>query len=192
MPLSNEEKLLIDLRNIANSFEKKYIEDVANHILSDLRFPLWSGSSKPIQHHYGDGGLIQHTSEVVLLSLDMYDKFKDKYAMDKRIIFLSALFHDYGKVRDYKKISDLWVPTDHRRLIHHLSRSAIEWSEASDNLPIDIREGVLHVILSHHGNRNAGSPVAPKTREAWIVHLCDGISARLNDADTWDVVKGNE
>lgn len=165
---------------------------MANHILSDLRFPLWSGSSKPIQHHYGDGGLIQHTSEVVLLSLDMYDKFKDKYAMDKRIIFLSALFHDCGKMRDYKKISDLWVPTNYRRLIHHLSRSAIEWSEASVYLPIDIREGVLHVILSHHGNRNAGSPVAPKTREAWIVHLCDGISARLNDADTWDVVKGNE
>ena len=55
-----------------------------------------------------------------------------------------------------------------------------------------IQEDVLHVILSHHGNRLAGSPVAPKTREAWIIHLCDGISARLYDADTWDVVKSDK
>ena len=49
-------------------------------------------------------------------------------------------------------------------------------------------EDVLHAVLAHHGTREAGSPVAPKSRVAWLVHLCDGISARMYDADTMDVI----
>jgi len=53
----------------------------------------------------------------------------------------------------------------------------------------ELHDKVLHAILAHHGCREAGSPVAPKTREAWLVHFCDGISARMDDADTWDIIK---
>jgi len=93
-------------------------------------------------------------------------------------------------MRDYEEYNNgSWRSTEHKRLIHHLSRSAIEWAKCSTSLGIKLQEEVLHVILSHHGNRLAASPVAPKTREAWLVHLCDGISARLYDADTFDIVK---
>jgi 3'-5' exoribonuclease len=53
----------------------------------------------------------------------------------------------------------------------------------------DIEEEVLHAILSHHGMRQWGSPVAPKSRLAWLLHLADSMSARMADADTLDVVK---
>jgi 23S rRNA maturation-related 3'-5' exoribonuclease YhaM len=76
-------------------------------------------------------------------------------------------------------------------LIHHISRSAIIWAEAASRLYTNYSkyyEPVLHAILAHHGFREAGSPVAPKTRVAWLVHLCDNISARMDDADTFDIV----
>jgi 23S rRNA maturation-related 3'-5' exoribonuclease YhaM len=42
---------------------------------------------------------------------------------------------------------------------------------------------VTHAILSHHGQREWGSPVRPATKLAWILHTCDMMSARVNDCD---------
>jgi 3'-5' exoribonuclease len=44
-------------------------------------------------------------------------------------------------------------------------------------------DNVLHAILAHHGSREWGSPVVPLTKLAWMLHLCDGISARMDDAE---------
>jgi len=55
----------------------KHGRNVANQILTDSRFCKWTGSSKPNLHHYGNGGLLKHTREVVELSLDMCEKYKD-------------------------------------------------------------------------------------------------------------------
>jgi 3'-5' exoribonuclease len=85
-----------------------------------------------------------------------------------------------------------WSGSPHKRMIHHISRSAIEWSLAASRettLTTEMHEEVLHAILAHHGTRAWGSPVAPKSRIAWLVHLCDNISARMYDADTLDTVK---
>ena len=47
----------------------------------------------------------------------------------------------------------------------------------------DEHDEVLHAILSHHGRREYGSPVSPSTRIAWLLHLCDSISARMFDCN---------
>jgi 3'-5' exoribonuclease len=58
------------------------------------------------------------------------------------------------------------------------------------NNSIKINENnVLHNILAHHGQRAWGSPVAPATKEAWILHLADNLSARLDDCDKHDILK---
>ena len=107
-------------------------------------------------------------------------------------LFLAALYHDAGKLYDYVPMDDTleeWESTDHKRIIHHISRSAVMWTEACERSKISVyHEAVLHAILSHHGLRQFGSPVAPKSRVAWLVHYCDSISARMDDADTSDVV----
>jgi hypothetical protein len=173
------------LADLASSFDPQTVK-VARHVLDNPKFAEWSASSKSNQHHYGRGGLARHTTEVVGLCLAMASMTKNP--VDKRVLFLAALFHDYGKIWDY---SILWEGTLHKRLIHHISRSAVEWGKASaDKLPQDVQDKVLHAILSHHMSRPAGSPVAPKTREAWLLTLCDNISARMDDADTWDSIGG--
>lgn len=162
----------------------------------DYCSPLWddafwvcSGSSKPFQHHYGDGGLAQHTLEVTELCIDIANKFGDPEL--KQELLVSAIFHDYGKVWDYVKIDGVWTSSQHKRNIHHISRSVIEWNKHAyeyDKMNPNFIDAVTHNILAHHGCREYGSPVAPKSRAAWILHLCDGISARMNDCETLDVV----
>lgn len=167
----------------------------SSYLFETPDFFIWSGASKPFLHHYGKGGLARHTMEVINLCLEARKQFP-QYEINETELFLAALYHDSGKLYDYKPLDKEykeWGPTKHKRYIHHISRSAIMWTQAITPYP-DIaakyHEPVLHAILSHHCTRPAGSPVAPKTRVAWLVHLCDSISARLTDADTMDVITG--
>jgi len=189
-------------KNISKLAEKaKLLGDdvytVCKGILEDERFAIWSGSSQSIQHHYGFGGLAQHTLEVVDLCFRVKSLYEHKFEIDSKELFLSVFFHDVGKMWDYEQTKSLdgkeplWKSTDHKRYIHHISRSAIVWSKESQVVQAiyeEYHDKVLHAILAHHMKREAGSPVAPKSRVAWMLTLCDNLSARINDADTWDVL----
>ena len=170
--------------------------EVADIVIDNPKFQQCSGSSKPEQHHYGTGGLIQHTKEVVALCINTALHYSNRFREqdDMRKLFLSALFHDIGKIEDYEAIysgkseDDIWYGTLHKKKIHHISRSTLIWQEATlqfkekyEWLNKEFIDEVLHAILAHHGLREWGSPVAPHSNVAWILHLCDGISARMND-----------
>lgn len=161
-----------------NYFERNFSES----------FRKWSGSSKKEQHHYGDGGLKRHTDEVTVLMLQTKQTLNLDIPDD--VIILTARFHDIGKIWDYERINcnplgEQWVSTEHKRKIHHISRSALEWSRMVEKTGLykDWEDEVLHAILAHHGLREWGSPVAPATKLAWLLHLCDGLSARMDDCD---------
>lgn len=188
--------------------KKLKVNELANVVLDDKRFVICSGSAKKIHHHYGNGGLQQHTFEVVELCLLNNEYYKPlNKAVCERKLFLAALFHDAGKMWDYRYSENIayeeldlmlgkegkvegWISTPHKRNIHHISRSAIVWSQAAkDHGFEDQNDEVLHAILAHHGLREWGSPVSPNSRLAWLLHLCDGISARMDDGDRWDCEK---
>lgn len=188
------EESLSYLERVADSL---HVDHIANHVLGDGRFYLWSGSSRKEQHHYGKHGLVMHTAEVARLCIANNEYLGDK--LDNTELFLSALFHDCGKMWDYapssfeNEVPDYsnWISTPHKRSIHHISRSTIEWNLAAKFKGSEAYiDAVTHNILAHHGQRAWGSPVAPKSGEAWMLHMCDGISARMNDCDTWDPYSG--
>ena len=187
--------LLTALKNRAASLDVSTIADV---VLDNPKFPVWSGSSVEGAHHYGDGGLIQHTYEVISLGTENLNwlawRIPSVKIPTQREMFLAALYHDVGKMWDYVNADGEWTSADHKRKIHHISRSAIEWCKAVEktNSCRTIEDSVLHAILAHHGRREYGSPVAPKTRLAWLLCLCDQISARMNDCDTNDILKSKE
>lgn len=172
------------------------VSEIAAVVLEDQRFLDCTGSSKVGSHHYGLGRLAEHTLEVVSACFKNAVMFNVIGEIDPCVLFLGALFHDYGKVWDYEyvpeqgtetvPIPEHWVKTEHCRRIHHVSRSAVEWSKAVEMFPKfkDLEEPVLHMILSHHGLKEWGSPVGPKSKEAWLLHLCDSLSARMDDCLT--------
>jgi 3'-5' exoribonuclease len=189
----NYKELILDqgaacgCKDIAVSFFDSYDPDFSTN----------SGCHVSRGHHYGTGGLLQHTWEVISLCMSTATFYAEngsahgKIISDK-ILFCAALFHDVGKIWDYAKDSNAALP--HKRKIHHISRSAIEWNIfcREHNLNNYLTEEVTHCILSHHGQRQFGSPVAPLTREAWILHLSDSMSARVEDCDRLDMVKINK
>lgn len=175
-------------------------------VLDDPKFSEWSGGGSETHHHYGDGGLIKHTYEVFeYAELIAMQHNSTCVGWENRInpteLFISVIWHDYGKIWDYQKVDGVWGKhNNHARQIHHISRSALEFNKHCLNIldedfldrkgNVDINpDNIIHNILSHHGQRAYGSPVAPATREAWILHLADNLSARLDDCNKHDIIK---
>lgn len=160
------------------------VENIAKVVIDNPKFLVWSASSHPERHHYGKHGLLIHTYEVVNLCLN--NNNTGIYGLDDEELFLAALFHDYGKIWDYRP-SDTelskWSSTDHKYAINHISKSYAEFYLAciKENYCSIKMERIGHSILAHHGLNQWGSPVEPITKAAWLLHLCDGISARMYD-----------
>jgi 3'-5' exoribonuclease len=146
--------------------------------LNDDRFGIWPASSKPGKHHHRDGGLAEHTWEVCVAASHFATETNGP------LLFLACLYHDAGKMWDYERKDGVWGPSSHRDTIGHVVRSAMIWEEAASNTALILDDEislVTHAILAHHGYREWGSPVTPQTKMAWILHLCDMISARLDE-----------
>lgn len=159
--------------------------ELGHYILDNKQFRVWSASPRPEVHHYGDGGLITHTNEVIDLMFAVKQTLN--LQADDSLIFLSALYHDFGKLWDYEKVEKdeyhFWQSSPHKTLIHHISRSNVEWVRQAEKYRIDTQsvDAVSHAILAHHGYKEWGSPVTPQTELAWLLHTADLTSARLND-----------
>jgi 3'-5' exoribonuclease len=185
-----------DIENIVKSISKPgdCVFSVWSDLNGDKRFTQWAGSDHKDKHHYETGGLARHTYEIIQLGFSSMDVLGIRKNIDPVEWFFAALFHDTGKMYDYEPIKVLdvivgWQPTEHKRLVHHISRSALIWSNIINKYPTlstKYHDKVLHAILAHHGQREWGSPVAPKTQVAWLLHLCDGISARMDDCNKID------
>jgi 3'-5' exoribonuclease len=180
--------------NLENLAHKLDLVNIASVILNDSNFIFQSGSANTIAHHYGIGGLIRHTWEVCAITSKIADFYAPSHPdINRKELFVSALYHDYGKVWDYEfdPGTNAFTPTKHRRKIHHIPRSAIEWEIIARRQCLDTSfiHNVTHNILSHHGQREWGSPIKPLSREAWILHLADSISARVDDCDRIDLAE---
>ena len=180
--------------------EKLCIVDVYEELIRQYpQFTRWAGSHSSKLHHYEEGGLARHTYEIIAIGFDIIPSLNLQAKIPPIEFFLAALFHDTGKMYDYEEKKsehgggNYWQPTPHKREIYHINRSTLIFHDIISDFPdlnAKFHDAVLHDILAHHGRREFGSPVAPKSHCAWLLHLCDSISARMDDADRLDIVKG--
>jgi len=158
----------------------KRILDVNKHLILDYeKFP--AGAKV---HHPWVNGLSTHTYEalrfaekIMAAEAEMYDQ-----KLDKDVVYFSIIFHDLGKMLEYKTTD--FTYTRKMYLMGHVFMSA---STVQQVLTPYAREGVItpnqvemvvHCILAHHGVREYGSPVIPASLEAYYVHIAVLLSER--------------
>jgi 3'-5' exoribonuclease len=137
-------------------------------------------------HHATIGGLLQHTCEVVSIGKQMARVAR----ADAEIVTVGAMLHDIGKLESYSWETGVFDTTERGRLIGHVVIGHAMFREriaAAETPPCTADEQLLleHLILSHHGRLEYGSPVRPMTMEAEILHFADDASAKtasINDA----------
>jgi 3'-5' exoribonuclease len=97
-----------------------------------------------------------------------------------------ALLHDIGKLEAYTSEGPAFDLTDAGKLQGEIPLGYYRIRRAIEDLPgfpPETAEAVLHIILSHHGSLEHGSPVVPCTREATLVHMIDNLGGRLGSFD---------
>lgn len=130
-------------------------------------------------HHAFESGLAYHTATMVRLA----DAISDIYPeLNKSLLFAGIMLHDLGKVIELSG-PDNTEYTVRGNLIGHIALIDEEITKVLGELNIDdTKEDVTvlrHVVLSHHGLLEYGSPVRPRIMEAEIIHMIDNIDAEM-------------
>jgi 3'-5' exoribonuclease len=172
------------LRKVADHLPEPW-KGCCLHVLNHPSFAAWPAATS--NHHAYPGGLAVHTAEVLEFTSHTVEM---NPALNKIVLTVAAIYHDFGKIWDYQPNpnyptapeSKPWTITDHFQLVHHIQRSYQEFVDKAKGTDPNMQMLIGHCILAHHGCPAWGSPVEPKTQEAWALHLADMFSARCMNA----------
>ncbi|HHS13335.1 MAG TPA: HD domain-containing protein [bacterium] len=134
-------------------------------------------------HHAYLGGLMEHTLSVARIC----DTMAGQYSLINRDLLISgALLHDIGKLNEYGVEQGFIDYTDEGRLWGHIVMGGRTVHNLIDSLnedppfPDELKKQLIHLILSHQGKLEHGSPVLPATLEAVILYYADEMDAKTN------------
>lgn len=132
-------------------------------------------------HHARLGGLLEHTLGVARLA----EEFSRDGRVNRDLLLLGALLHDVGKVEELTARFAIEY-SDRGKLLGHLyigAEMAAERCRALPAFPAGKLALIQHLILSHHGKFEFGSPVLPKIPEAFALHHLDNLDAKVDTAN---------
>jgi 3'-5' exoribonuclease len=135
-------------------------------------------------HHAHVGGLLMHTLEVIAYAERMAEVQGAR--LNRDLLLTGAIFHDAAKTEEYEPRAFGFEVTDRGKLIGHVVLGAELIGSLTEGLPAfptALRDELKHLVLSHHGQREWGSPEEPKTANAVALHLADLTSSRLAQVD---------
>ena len=130
-------------------------------------------------HHIYLGGLLEHSLSVVRLLIKMAEHYP---FLNRDMLIAGGLLHDIGKIYEFS-YDQLIEYSDEGRLIGHIVMGVEMINKkiaAIPDFPAQLALELRHLILSHHGEFEYGSPKRPKTMEALAVHYMDDLDAKLN------------
>ncbi|BDU75173.1 3'-5' exoribonuclease YhaM family protein [Mesoterricola sediminis] len=152
--------------------ERLFVQD------ADLRDAFCRAPAAKSMHHVCLGGLLEHTLSVAAMA----DRACGHYAdLNRDLVVAGVLLHDVGKTAELTYQRSFGY-SDAGNLVGHIALEA-EWvgraADAIPGFPPALRLHLLHIVLSHHGRLEYGSPVVPKTPEALLVHYLDDLDGKL-------------
>lgn len=186
-------------KNIGNMFEefKAIIGEITNPDLKNLTQAFLADTELMKQfciapaamqmHHNYLGGLLEHTLSMATVAKVLFPLYPK---IQKDLVLAAIFLHDIAKTQELSyKIG--FGYTDRGQLLGHIIQGTQMITQKADELkaagtPVneDILDSLLHIIVSHHGQYEYGSPKLPATPEAFMVNYIDNLDAKMNQTAT--------
>jgi 3'-5' exoribonuclease len=182
------EQMAADLGSLMETIQRPHLRSLVGRLIdpsTDTGAAYHSAPAAKYYHQAYRHGLLEHCLSVAQgVSALAAGPFRG--GIDRDLAVTGALLHDIGKTQVYATTNGAIELTDTGKLLgeiplgYYMVRREIE---RIDGFPPAEAEGLLHIILSHHGKLEHGSPVVPCTREATLVHFVDNLGGNLGSFD---------
>jgi 3'-5' exoribonuclease len=178
-----------ELLEIVENLTDVYIKELLQSIIKDeeisRRLKLWQ-AGKSIHHAY-QSGLLEHILSCTKLSVSL----SPHYNVNVNYVVAGAILHDICKIYELSDGVNVEY-TEEGKLVGHLVKvlEIIDrFSYRIKDFPYQVKLHLKHIMLSHHGEYEYGSPKIPQTSEAMLVHLIDNLDSKMHSFET---VKRND
>jgi 3'-5' exoribonuclease len=174
-------EMMASLREVLREIEDAHLKELVNRFLNDRQFVSLFKKTPAAKnfHHSYLGGLLEHTLSVCRMAVKVADHYP---LLDRDLLVTAAFLHDIVKMKEL--LFDRRIDyTDEGRLLGHVMLGAAMLDEKLRELkefPRHLAVRLKHMILSHHGQYEFGSPKRPKFLEAFALNLIDDLDAKIN------------
>ena len=174
------EKLVNHIKSVKSDKLRRLLEQIFIEDRGFLRKFLDAPAGLSVHHAYR-GGLLEHTLDVVELAEHVVEKYGD--ILNRDLLIAGAMLHDIGKAYEYEITPSGLEMTDSGELLGHIVigvKMVERVAKRIANFPNNLLMEIEHMIISHHGEFEWGSPTLPKTPEALVLHMIDNLDAKLS------------
>jgi 3'-5' exoribonuclease len=182
LPASNREvdELYDGLLKLISGVNNENLRGLLQTIFEEEEFrkSLIRAAAAKGWHHSYIGGLVEHTYDMAQLALKAADIYPD---VDRDLLLAGVLLHDIGKIEELSVTNHIDY-SDSGRLLGHIMLGVEfldEYLRGIEGFPRELEMKLKHMIVSHHGSLENGSPVLPMTVEALLLHYIDNLDAQV-------------
>ncbi len=173
-----------ELYNTAGAFADGDLKRIVQYLLRENREQLLIYPAGVKLHHATRGGLLHHTMSVLHLAKRIAELYP---SLHKDLLFAGAILHDIGKIRelDADTLGIAGAYTNEGQLLGHINVGMAMIAAAAEITMIEPKTAMLleHMILSHHGKPEFGSPRLPMFPEAEVLSVCDLLDSKMYEMD---------
>lgn len=177
----SRQEMLEELNGIVAGLNDPDLQLLMEKFLEDAEFmnDYMRAPAAKAMHHVFLGGLLEHALAVAALAEDVSRRYP---AIDRDLLIVGALLHDVGKVVELK-YERSFEYTDAGKLLGHINigvEMVDEKIRLIEGFPFEKTILIKHLLLSHHGQYDYGSPKRPKTLEAVVLNFLDDLDSKIN------------
>jgi 3'-5' exoribonuclease len=174
------EKLYAQLREHATSVSSPWLNRLLLSVVNDaaLALELKRAPAAKAMHHAYRGGLLEHIVSLCGLCRAVAARYPE---LDADLLLTGAILHDIGKTRELGYERSFYYTTE-GQLLGHIAielEMVTKKMDGIEGFPLQLKTLVQHLILSHHGQYEFGSPKLPMFREAVALHYLDDLDSKM-------------
>ncbi|MBR4577388.1 MAG: CMP-binding protein [Clostridia bacterium] len=174
-------EMMAEIRETVNSFTSEKLRKLTEGMLENAGTDLEWFPAAQRMHHAERSGLLHHTTDMLRLAQAMLEVYP---WLNRDLLLAGVIIHDLAKMDELKsdRTGNVTDYTRDGQLLGHLVRGITNLNRVADRLNIHGETVTLleHMLLSHHGETEYGSPKAPMFPEAEALHWIDIMDARMN------------